>query len=946
MLLRLLLCTGLLAALCAPAAAQYVPRGERGERDAERKTLIDANRVAITHFNYGLGGGVGEVRGNWPKGSDDFYLGDFQLIVGAEVTDENGMTVQNVVTSRSPRAGQDGPPGQSSVFWGFEAVPSYQNPESETWARSDDPASWPDVWPDRLGDADDPGWPGAWNGLLGKDAFIDGVELYSHYADNPDEEFDYVPDPANPERGGLGLVVAQRVLAWRDPLLEDAVVYVYDVYNASPKPLDTAALGFVLGTLAGGDGDSVDDLIEYDFDRDVGYWLDFDNSGNQGQPVGVAGLALLQTPTVGGVEIGMTGVFGFDPPGAVRMDDDDRLFEILTRDGANDEDIERCALSGGCDGDLIVSAGPFALPALSSQRVVAALVFGEDRAEAEGRIDVLRGFVRNGYVLSGGTAVAITSPGDGDVVKDGTVEVAWTAEGEDLRVALDYSDDFGQTWTPLARDEPNDGGYIWNASSFPAGVYQVRVTAYGPGGLGSAASGRFRLDSAGNAAPQVVLGEPQPGTVSGVYPVTWTAADADGDDPVVALSYRTAGGPWLPLAGDLPAEGTFAWDTAPLPNAPDYQLRAEADDGAAVGTDITAPFAVENERDGIALPPTFEGLGTGTLAVRVVDAAALTEHTYRVAFKAEPTGTAYDVTNLTTGALVLSDVPVASDGSEGPLFDGLRLVVLEDEAAVDPARTAWADPEGLIEVFADRINIDIPFPREWVFQGTAAPYDYEVRFDDDLVGQSFGGFTLGSGSSAPMAVATETNFTVQNTTLDRPAPFVFLESREESANGRLDDYEFVFVYEDLDGDPGTDSEPTYIVRPARTDPEGSFPAEGDVLALRTFKPFATGDAFQFVASQTVDAEEAATPAGVRFGGVFPNPVRRSATLVFETGRAGAVRLAVYDVLGRKVAVLASGERPSGVHEVRLDARGLASGIYIIRLDAAGQTHTRRLTVLD
>ena len=948
---RIIVLAGLLLSLAAalPAQAQYVPRDERGSRAAERKAVMDANRVGITQINYGLGGGIGEIRGWWPIGSDDFYLGDLQLIVGAEVTDENGATVQIVETSRGPRPGADGPPDDPNVFWGFEAVPEYQHPDSPTWARSDDASTWPDVWPDRLGDTSDPGWPGAWNGLLGKDAFIDGLEFYSHYADDADQEFDYTPDPENPERGGLGLVVSQRVLGWTDPLLEDAVVYVYDVYNASPKPLDTAALGFVAGTLAGGDGDSQDDRFAYDFDRDVGYWFDHDNSGNENQPVGWAGLALLQTPTpIPGdpaeSEIGMTGFYGFTPPGAVRMNDDVRLFDILTTQGANDEEIEWCAAGGGCDGDLIVSAGPFALPAFSSQRVISALVFGEDRAAAEWRIDVLRGFVRNGFTFEGGVPVSVASPEEGEVVGT-SVEIAWAAEGDDLRVFLDYSSDFGATWTPLARDEANDGSYVWNASDVPPGVYQVRVVAYGPDGIGRAESGRFRIDRPGNESPQLVLSRPQGGVTSGTYTVEWIASDADGDAVSVSLYYRTAGEPWQPLAAGLPAEGSFPWDTRPLPNAPDYQLRADADDGTTLTMVISMPFEVRNRRDDLDTPPTFEGRGTGTLEARVVDATALTGHTYRVTFTREAGMTTYDVTDETTSALVLDDVPVPDDGAESPLFDGLRLAVNDAVAGVDQTRTGWAEPDGLLSILSDVININEPFPFQWTFRGTPAPYDYELRFSDALVGQSIGGFPLGTGDAAPMAVATETNFAVYNITLDRPAPFVFFEPNEAARNGFFDAYELVFVYEDLDDDPATDPGPTYLMRPTRNPPDGAFPAENDTYVIRTSKPFATGDAFEFVASLTVDAEDEASPAALRLDAAFPNPVRRTATIGYEVQRAGLITLTVYDVLGRAVAVLVDAERPAGPHFARLDVRGLASGVYLVRLDAAGQTRTRRVTVL-
>ncbi|HIL58420.1 MAG TPA: T9SS type A sorting domain-containing protein, partial [Rhodothermales bacterium] len=60
---------------------------------------------------------------------------------------------------------------------------------------------------------------------------------------------------------------------------------------------------------------------------------------------------------------------------------------------------------------------------------------------------------------------------------------------------------------------------------------------------------------------------------------------------------------------------------------------------------------------------------------------------------------------------------------------------------------------------------------------------------------------------------------------------------------------------------------------------------------------------------------------------------------------GAVRLAVYDLLGREVAVLAEGTRPAGAHTARFDSRALAAGAYLVRLDAGGQSATRRLTVV-
>src|SRR5690606_26761521 len=113
-----------------------------------------------------------------------------------------------------------------------------------------------------------------------------------------------------------------------------------------------------------------------------------------------------------------------------------------------------------------------------------------------------------------------------------------------------------------------------------------------------------------------------------------------------------------------------------------------------------------------------------------------------------------------------------------PIADRFRVVadgVTVAEAPVDDVLSTVFDGVRLL-FNNDVININPSLPtQQWQFRGSLVPYDYEIRFSDDLVGQSIGGFRLGTGNAAPMAVATETNFTVHNVTLDRPAPFVFLE---------------------------------------------------------------------------------------------------------------------------------------------------------------------------
>ena len=77
----------------------------------------------------------------------------------------------------------------------------------------------------------------------------------------------------------------------------------------------------------------------------------------------------------------------------------------------------------------------------------------------------------------------------------------------------------------------------------------------------------------------------------------------------------------------------------------------------------------------------------------------------------------------------------------------------------------------------------------------------------------------------------------------------------------------------------------------------------------------------------------------------PNPFAAHTTLRYDVAEAGPVRIAVYDLLGREVAVLVDEERAAGRYDAVFDGHGLASGIYVVRLSADGFTQTERVTLL-
>ncbi|WP_456425766.1 right-handed parallel beta-helix repeat-containing protein [Rhodocaloribacter sp.] len=78
---------------------------------------------------------------------------------------------------------------------------------------------------------------------------------------------------------------------------------------------------------------------------------------------------------------------------------------------------------------------------------------------------------------------------------------------------------------------------------------------------------------------------------------------------------------------------------------------------------------------------------------------------------------------------------------------------------------------------------------------------------------------------------------------------------------------------------------------------------------------------------------------------YPNPFNPVTTIRYAVPKPGRVRLAVYDVLGREVALLVDAVKAPGTYDVVFDARGLPSGAYLYRMRGEGFVATRSLTVL-
>jgi beta-N-acetylhexosaminidase len=85
---------------------------------------------------------------------------------------------------------------------------------------------------------------------------------------------------------------------------------------------------------------------------------------------------------------------------------------------------------------------------------------------------------------------------------------------------------------------------------------------------------------------------------------------------------------------------------------------------------------------------------------------------------------------------------------------------------------------------------------------------------------------------------------------------------------------------------------------------------------------------------------------------YPNPFNPETRIRYTIGGARGegpgvrnVRIVVYDILGREVAVLVDGRQEPGVHEVRFEGRSLVSGTYICRLTVGGTSTVAKMVLI-
>ena len=107
----------------------------------------------------------------------------------------------------------------------------------------------------------------------------------------------------------------------------------------------------------------------------------------------------------------------------------------------------------------------------------------------------------------------------------------------------------------------------------------------------------------------------------------------------------------------------------------------------------------------------------------------------------------------------------------------------------------------------------------------------------------------------------------------------------------------------------------------------------------------TGAAYAFDLSNVFVSSSAPKAPGSLLSTVSlaPSPTRDAATLTFRTAHAVHVRAALYNALGRQVAVLFDGYA-QGERSIRVDTQALPAGLYVCHITTEDQTRTMMLVI--
>jgi len=516
-----------------------------------------------------------------------------------------------------------------------------------------------------------------------------------------------------------------------------------------------------------------------------------------------------------------------------------------------------------------------------------------------------------------------------------SMNIQWSAQiANDLtrQTEIFTSRDFGKNWQSLWTSNGSESSYLWDISGYPDGLFNLlRVIVLGDSGFGKVQTAEpFIIDNPGNSTPEVHSISPtRDDVVTGEVTISWQAIDVENEDMDVNLDLTIDGENWQSIATNIENTGNFIWNTLHLPNSNNYQIKISCTDGEYWAEDTSGYFSVQNQSSLIDNIDHSSGYGGGIVSARIVDDASLTSHQYQLSFDDTSFNyLVYNVDDLTENQRVISNATETSGRTEGPIFDGIRLLIKNyKQAEIDPQKSEW-------EIGTTKLNIAFTIAEVHtgaeVIRGYAQPSDYRIEISDTIVGNS---------SNAYGAPQKPLKFTVYNTTEQREVPVIFFDHDNNQTASRLD--QIYFVEPDS---IGNDRMTWFMYLDGEED--ANPPAPGDIYHFCTLKPFSSNDRFIFTTDETgIESSEAEGAVEFKLEQNYPNPFNPTTNISYQLSQPGFVKLNIYNLRGQKVVELVNKNQVVGNYTINFDASELSSGIYFYQLSVGSNIQTRKMLLI-
>ncbi len=915
-----------------------------------RSAVMNGNNIMTVFGNWGVIGQPVDTRprGAWLAPSNG-YIGDNSILIGLELpikdhnNDGSPDTIHSVITAPVARPASSHDYGLDGIQrFALMPVGSSTAAGSNSVAMSNDPSTWPSSWGN------------VWRGLNGNGQIIADLESYYQMDDRNDHRFSspennamgvrYRPVVSDTARKGHGIRVDVRYLQFAHSLFSDILFRVYDVSNESDFDYSKVVFGYLSGTIIGVSGRQ----FFLEAENDVSLLYKKENvviSGNFGDSavvnpfwqggVGRLGEAFLvsqQNEAVGGYHY-------FSPSREYPLGEDEKQWKYLTPGfySAHNSIVNDTTATSGSDGDYVFGTQYFSIPSGGTVRIVSGLLYDYTAQGIIHKTRLARFLAKNGFnipaLLSQAALPQFVTP----QTFTGTAPLQWPTANAGGAVDIYFSPDAGRNWLTVAEGTEDDGAYSWNTASVNDCAFgMVRIYFRDPSGAIVSfrqSPATITVDNLMNGTPFVrIVSEPihaSPLTASSL-PLKLLIGDPEQQTLTTVVSYSTGGAwvRWKELVHPASKE-TSAIDIAlsDLPNSPALRLRVTVSDGTTSMSDSTVPFAKNTQRSPVALSNIIAAprRTDAVITLGVADKGATTNDEFIVSFTDTALGRlkTMSVRNVSTNTMVVQNAEIR-DRSESPVFNGLRLTVADVPTELDSFYWSRGDSVKTEIIFKPS---EIEYSPTEIYRGYPEPSDYMIIFGVPSVMTDLYPFI---GEHTPVDTV---NFSVRNRSTGQPVGFWMVRYFSWL-------YGFYFV-EPVHGKERL-TWTTFIESENDTQ---NVPINGDTLVLLTTKGLSYHDTLRISNVALSVPATLAAPAVFALDQNYPNPFNPVTRIRFSVGARGPVTLAVYDLLGREVAVLAEGMMDAGSYSVPFDASRFASGLYLYRLRSGAYVSTKKMVLV-